>query len=100
MRSPPGRSTEGAVRGPAAFDPLRFLFTTQTVSGARDVAAALGAHGEVWELRGEYYPVRRWSPEAAILRSEGAELVPAADDELHMGLDALLAALQQIDSNP
>lgn len=80
------------------FDPLRFLFTTATVAGARAFAEGLGACPEVWELRGAYYPVQRRSPEAEILSRAGAELVPPADDHLHMELDGLLQALQRTDS--
>lgn len=80
------------------FDPLSFLFTTATVSGARAFAEGLPGCPEVWELRGRYYPVQRNSPEAEILRRAGAELLPPADDRLHMELDGLLLALQRTDS--
>jgi hypothetical protein len=79
------------------FDPLTYLFWTATIAGARDVAGALGRHTEVWELRGRYYPVKRGSSEADILRRAGAELLPAADDALHMEFDALLRGLQRTD---
>lgn len=79
------------------YDPLAYLFFTATVAGAREYAGALGLHTEVWELRGRYYPVRRGSTEADILRRAGAEVVPAGDDALHMELDGLLLALQRAD---
>lgn len=82
------------------FDALSYLFTTATVAGARAFAEALGAASEVWELRGAYYPVRRGSNEADILRRAGGEIVPPADDGLHMDLDALLLALQRTDNRP
>lgn len=79
------------------FDPLHYLFTTETVAGARAFAEGLGGPAEVWELDGRYYPVRRHSTEAGVLRHRGAELVPPEDDDLHMGLDRLLIDLQRAD---
>lgn len=80
------------------FDVIRFLFTTATVTCAREIASALGQLTDVWELCGRYYPVRRGSPEADILRRAGAEIVPAGDDVLHAELDALLSGLQRLDA--
>ncbi len=79
-------------------DSLHFLFTTNTVAGARAFAAALEGRGEVWELNGRYYPVRRNSDEARLLRRRGAEVVPPDDDALHMILDPLLSAMQRADA--
>lgn len=80
------------------FNPLDYLFTAATISGARTLADALGGPAEVWELDGRYYPVRRNSNEAGVLRHHGAELVPPQDDALHMSLDPLLAAVQRLDA--
>jgi hypothetical protein len=80
------------------FDPVRFLFTTATVTCAREIASALGQLTDVWELRGRYYPVRRGSPEADILQRAGAEIVPRGDDALHAGMDTLLFGLQRLDA--
>jgi hypothetical protein len=79
------------------YEPLDFLYTTRTVAGARAFASGLGGPAEVWELNGRYYPVRRNSTEASLLRHRGASLVPAEDDALHMEMDALLTGLQRAD---
>jgi hypothetical protein len=67
------------------------------VAGARAIAEALGGPAEVWELDGRYYPARRHSTEAGVLRHRGAELVPPEDDDLHMGFDRRLTDLARAD---
>ena len=79
------------------YEPLRYLYTTKTVAGAREFASALGGPAEVWELDGRYYPVRRNSTGAGLLRHRGATLIPPEDDALNMEMDALLTGLQRAD---
>lgn len=81
------------------YDALHYVFTTRTTRGARAYANALGGPGEVWELEGAYYPVRRHSEEAGLLLRRGANLIPPEDDELHMDFDRLLIGLQRIDND-
>lgn len=77
------------------YEPLDFLFTTETVVGARAFASALPGPGQVWELAGRYYPVRRNSTDAVLLRDRGAEVLHEEDDEMQMNLDRLLTGLQR-----
>lgn len=81
----------------APHDPRAYLLTARTAAGARLLARNLSGPGEVWELDGVYYAVKRSSPNAVWLADQGASLVPPEDDALHMELDALLIALQRSD---
>lgn len=82
------------------YAPLDYLYTTRTVAGAREFSGGLGGPAEVWELKGRYFPIRRNSTEAGLLRHRRASLIPPEDDALHMDLDALLTGLQRADSGP
>lgn len=77
------------------FSPLEWMFTTETIAGARTFLAGLEAPGEVWELRGRYFPVRSSSEDASWLRSAGATLIPPEDDALHHHLDTFLVSLTE-----
>lgn len=79
----------------AVFDPLDFVFTAETIGGARYLASGLPGIGKVWELRGRYFVAAHGSDEALLLERRGACLVPADDDRLHSGLDPILSALQR-----
>ncbi|HEX8691429.1 MAG TPA: hypothetical protein VF746_03215 [Longimicrobium sp.] len=81
------------------FDPRTYMFTTRTIAGARTFADHLPSPGEVWELEGKYYPVKRNSEEAAWLRDHGASLVPPEDDALHQEFDPFLVGLQRADKD-
>jgi hypothetical protein len=72
---------------PPEFSPTEWMFTTETISGARTFLAGLEAPGEVWELHGRYFPVRSASEDASWLRSAKATLIPPEDDPLHHHLD-------------
>jgi hypothetical protein len=79
----------------APFDPLDFVFTAETIGGARYLASGLPGTGEVWELNGRYFVAARGSDEALLLERRGAHAVPEQDDDLHCGLDPILSALQR-----
>jgi len=81
---------------PAEFDATEWMFTTETIAGARTFLAGLGVPGELWEYGGRYYPVRIGSPDAAWLRTAGAALIPPEDDLLHHRLDRFLLALEDV----
>jgi hypothetical protein len=96
------KTLPGASAAPSSlsFDPLGYLFTADTVDGARALAGALSGPAEVYELDGTYYAAKRRSREAALLQERGATLIPPEDDRLHMALDSLLLALQRADAPP
>jgi hypothetical protein len=75
---------------PGDFRATDWMFTTETIAGARTFVEGLDGPGEVWEHRGRYYPVRVASQDAAWLRAAGASLVPPQDDGLHHDLDQFL----------
>jgi hypothetical protein len=77
------------------FDPLDFVFTANTIGGARYLAGGLPGSGGVWELGGRYFVASAGSDEALLLERRGACAIPEADDALHSSLDPLLAALQR-----
>lgn len=79
----------------AVFDPLDFVFTAESIGGARYLASGLPGRGAVWELGGRYFVASRGSDEALLLERRGACEVPENDDELHSSLDPILAALQR-----
>jgi hypothetical protein len=72
------------------FRATDWMFTTETIAGARTFVEGLDGPGEVWEHMGRYYPVRVASEEAAWLREAGASLIPPQDDALHHELDQIL----------
>lgn len=80
---------------PPEFCPTEWMFTTETIAGARTFLAGLEAPGEVWEYRGRYYPVRASSADAFWLRGAGATLIPPEDDALHHHLDRFLDTLME-----
>lgn len=79
---------------PPEFRPTDWMFTTETVAGARTFLAGLEAPGELWELHGRYFPVRSHSADASWLRTAGATLIPPEDDHLHHQLDTFLLTLR------
>ena len=76
-----------------AFCPTDWMFTTETIAGARTFLAGLDGPGAVFDYRGRYFPVRAGSDDAAWLRSAGAALIPPEDDQLHHHLDGYLRDL-------
>jgi hypothetical protein len=75
---------------PVEFCATDWMFTTETIAGARTFVAGLCGRGEVWEHGGRYYPVRAGSTDAFWLRTAGATLIPPEDDALHYELDEFL----------
>jgi hypothetical protein len=85
----------GQADPPPAFCPTEWMFTTETIAGARTFLAGLDGPGEVLEYRGRYFPLRAGSEDAAWLRSAGATLIPPEDDPLHHHLDRFLRELAE-----
>lgn len=83
-----------AVRAPE-FCRTDWMFTTETIAGARTFLVGLDGPGEVFEYRGRYYPVQTGSEDASWLRSAGASVIPPEDDALHYHLDRYLRGIPE-----
>jgi hypothetical protein len=94
----PYRNILGPLPPPRPYDPRSAMFSMPTVGAARIFADHMPFPGQVWELEGIYYAVRRYSSDEVWLREHGASLIPPEDDDLHMQFDWLLTGLQRVDS--